>query len=279
MGRSRLVHPRGLTRFSVRNIAVLGLSLFVLAACGGSDPDELLEAADLSDIYAGSSSAFFMDGDREARGTITGKVIYKGRRFPPKVTPLSAMKPDCRSVLTGDLMSEDFLVNDNGALKNALVWIQEGIAGTWPAPSEPIVLDQKGCRYIPHVAVIQVGQGFIIKNSDNFLHNVKTASANETMNTPMSRPSQLAVKRWRKTEIGIEFKCDVHSWMQGWVSVVSHPFWILTGDDGSFKLSVPPGTYKVGVWHESCQRRGEGTLTVKVKTGEINTLDITMELK
>jgi len=287
MGRSRLVHHGRLTvrpegTGLPKSIAVAGLAFLaclLLAGCGDSGSDDLLRAEKLDDVYAGSTSSRYGIEDREARGTFTGKILYEGRRFEPRaLVSYAALSNDCKTVRDGDVMSEDFIVNDNGTLQNALVWIKQGVTGRWEAPDGPLVLDQVGCRYIPHVAVLQAGQPLVIKSSDDFLHNVRVQGRNETLNKPMPGAGTLPAKKWTKTEVGIEFACDVHSWMQAWVSVVPHPFWSLSGEDGRFRISLPPGKYQVEVWHESCSVKGEESVfDIEVKAGETTERDVTME--
>jgi hypothetical protein len=132
------------------------------------------------------------------------------------------------------------------------VYIKEGLTGTYAAPTETVVVDQVGCHYVPHVIGAVTGQPVAFKNSDGLAHNVK---AQPTANRPfnISQPNNMtsAPQRFAAAEIMIPVQCDVHGWMEMYVGVVAHPYFAVSGDDGSFTIgNVPPGTYTLEAWHE-----------------------------
>ena len=184
--------------------------------------------------------------------------------------------PVCQQQHASPALSEDVAVTSNGMLKNVFVYVKEGVKGSFPAPAKPVTLDQAGCWYHPHVFGIQVGQSLEIVNSDATLHNV---NVKPTSNTPFNIAQPVkgmkATKKFAKPEVMVNFKCNVHPWMHAYAGVVEHPFFSVTGEDGSFSISnLPPGTYVVEAWQEKC---GAQTQTVTVGAGETKTADFTFK--
>jgi plastocyanin len=161
-----------------------------------------------------------------------------------------------------------------------VVYVSAGLpAGRqWPVPGEAVKLDQKGCRYIPHVVSMMVGQRLEAANSDAFLHNVHTLPAkNPETNVPQAGIDPGKPLNPVKVAERFRVKCDVHPWMSAWVVAVDHPFHSVTGEDGYFALSrLPPGKYTLTAWHETL---GEQTRQVTVKQGEPVEVEFTFEKK
>ena len=119
----------------------------------------------------------------------------------------------------------------------------------FPVPATAVVLDQKGCRYVPHVLGIQVGQPLELRSSDNTLHNIHAVPQ---QNREFNRALQLAAMKHTHTfstkEVMVPFKCDVHKWMNAYVGVLDHPFYAVTAANGRFELKgLPPGIHDRGV--------------------------------
>jgi len=139
-----------------------------------------------------------------------------------------------------------------------------------PAPAAPVVFDQKGCHYEPHVFGIQAGQPLEILNSDDALHNVHALPKNtQEFNLGMPIKGMKLTKTFTAPEVAVKIKCEVHPWMAAYAGVLDHPFYAVTGEDGSFSLKdLPPGEYVVEAWHE---KYGTQTQTVKVpETSEVS---------
>jgi len=263
----------GRTRFLPRCLIALVLSI---AACGVSE-EELLEAGDMDALYLNAEgSAYGKTG--AGVGVISGRVSFKGAADPRKPLDLTTQDGFCiQANRPAGMLSEDFLVGKDGALGNVIVYVKKGLdTEKWPVPTEPVVLDQIKCQYIPHVAVIQVGQPLIVKSSDNTSHNVHGApGANDEFNKPMSRPGQMAPRQFRKKEIAKRIYCDVHGWMESWVAVLPHPVHALTKADGTFTIeNVPEGKYLLAAWHEEL---GELTMEIVVEPNGTVTQEITFE--
>jgi len=266
MGRSRLVY-RGL------------IPLLLLAACGRDE--KLLVPMDLSVIYegGGGGGSYRMDPAGGAPGRIVGKVRFEGNEIKRKKLDITTADGFCINAHgAAGLMSEWFVLGENGALENVIVYVKEGTTGgKWDPPSEPLVLDQKGCQYIPHVSVLQVGQGLVIASDDDILHNVHMAGPavpGGEFNQSMSNPGKLPPMVFKKPEISQRVYCDVHSWMEAWIAVLPHPFHYVTGADGTFTIeNVPPGKYLLAAWQE---KLGEKTMDVEVKAGETKTVEFVL---
>ena len=193
-----------------------------------------------------------------------GTVLLEGTPPPNKELNVGT----CTSEVKGPVYSDAVLAKD-GKLQNAFVWIKTGLDGYKgpPAPAEPIVMDQKGCMYKPHVIGARVGQKVIFLNSDPVLHNVRSvAESNATFNEMMPTKDMRLEKVFEKTEVPVRAKCDVHPWMSAYVGVVPHPFFAVSNAVGELTLSnVPEGDYEIEAWHEVFGRRTE---KLKVKARE-----------
>jgi plastocyanin len=196
-------------------------------------------------------------------GTITGKVLFTG---DPPVMPVidMASNPNCEKQHKTPQKAETVIVNPNGTLKYAFVWIKDGLPkARWNPPAEAARLDQTGCVYGPHLLGIMEGQQLEILNNDPVNHNVHAESQiNPAWNESQPPRAEHKFKRFNAAEIMFPMTCSVHPWMRSWVAVSPHPFFAVTGDDGSFKLNgVPPGTYTIEAVHERFGRK-EGKLTL-----------------
>lgn len=196
---------------------------------------------------------------------MTGMIVLEGTPPPPEEIRMNA-DPACLKEAT-NTETNYYVVGADGGLGNVFVYVKEGLEGhTFPTPSDSVTLDQKGCRYTPHVFGIQVDQPLVIINSDPTLHNIHaTPASNTEFNTGMPPvPGMTADHTFTTPEIMVPFKCDVHGWMNAHVGVLDHPYFAVTGENGSFDISnLPPGDYVVEAWHEML-----GTQTQNVTVGE-----------
>lgn len=162
------------------------------------------------------------------------------------------------------LYDQSLVVAKSGGLANAVVSINKVKKGKRAKPTT-IKINQKGCEYIPHVQATTLDSTVMIINSDGTLHNVHTFLEGDTMfNLAMPVKGQKSKQDLEDPGL-VEFKCDVHSWMKAYILVFKHPYFAVTGKDGSFEIpDVPPGTYKVTIWHE---KLGKKTKKVTVKDG------------
>ena len=188
--------------------------------------------------------------------TITGTVKFDGKK--PRARPIDMAGADekCAALHGGKrLKPETVVINDNGTLKNVFVWVKTGVEGWgFPLPEGDALLDQKGCWYLPHVQGMRTGQSLSIKTSDPTAHNVHGyAKVNRPFNRSQPAGAANVTIKMRRDEASppMKVKCDIHPWMNAFVAVVDHPYFAVTGEDGSFELpNLPPGTYTIEAWHE-----------------------------
>jgi plastocyanin len=215
----------------------------------------LRDAALLEAAQAGRGAQAAVTG-----GTVSGKITYAGTAPKPRPIRMSS-DPLCMKEGAG-ATSEVLLVGPGNGLQNSFVYVKDGLgAQSFPAPKTPVVIDQKGCRYLPHVVGIQVGQPLEILNSDPTLHNVHAIpKQNKEFNFGQPNKGMKTARVFDKPEIMVPFRCDVHGWMNAYAGVVAHPFFAVSAADGSFTIKgLPPGAYTIEAWHERL-----GTQTMKV---------------
>lgn len=193
-------------------------------------------------------------------GTLTGRIVLDGTPPPSEVIRLDG-DPKCEALAAGaERRTEYIVVGADNAVQNVFVYVKDGLAPSlYPVPSTPVVLDQQGCRYVPRVLGIQVGQPLTIRNSDPLLHNVR---ADPQINQPfdVGTPIQgMEIQRTFSTrEVMVPVKCNVHAWMNAYVGVLEHPFFAVSDESGRFTIPrLPPGTYTIETWHERLGTRSE----------------------
>jgi plastocyanin len=208
-----------------------------------------------------------------AASSISGTVTFDGKT--PTLKPLAMdADPVCAKKHTGPVPNELLVLGSGNTMGNIMVWVSKGLpAGkTFPAPQTPVILDQQGCQYKPHVMGIMVGQPYKILNSDSLPHNVHTLpKVNKPFNRAMPATVKEATTTFDKEEAIFQVKCDVHPWMGGYIAVFSHPFFSVTATDGKFTISgLDPGTYEITAWHE---RLGTQTASITVGANDKKTQD------
>jgi plastocyanin len=196
--------------------------------------------------------------DAATASTVWGRVSFTGKA--PKRMPIDmSANPACeRRHATAAALTEQVVVNANGTLRNTFIRVKAGLPnGRWPVPVEPAKLDQDGCVYTPHVLGIMTGQALEISNSDPINHNVHAeASSNPAWNESQAPRAEKKFKQFEKQEILFPVTCSVHPWMRGYIGVVDHPFFAVTGGEGDFTLKgLPPGSYTVEAVHETYGRK------------------------
>lgn len=228
--------------------AVLTFTAFALAACGGGETPKQ-EANAAAAAPAAPAAAAAAPAATGGAGSIAGKVTFEGAPPAADKVKLSA-DPKCAAMHKEGLERQLIKVTDGG-LADALVYVKSGLSGSYPAPAEPVTLDQKGCDYTPHMLAMQAGQSLKIRNSDDTLHNIHPKpQVNTEFNIGQPRQGMESTKSFDKVEMMIPVGCDVHPWMRAYISVLSHPFFAVTKDDGSYEIKgLPAGEYEVEVLH------------------------------
>ena len=208
----------------------------------------------------------------QGTGTISGHVHYMG---PMPVNPIIRMgaDPRCNKLYVGKRpTSPTFVVGADGAMANVLV----NLDGSFPATAVstmPVVLDQKDCQYVPRVIAARIGQTLEVRNDDPTEHNVHASSmAGNDFNTTQPVKSMPFEFKLKGGEL-LRVRCDNHTWMTAYVGIFEHPYFSVSGSDGTFTIAnVPAGKQTVKAWHEVM---GTQMQMVDVQAGKTTTVDFT----
>jgi plastocyanin len=208
-------------------------------------------------------------------GTITGTVHFT--KTPPKPVEIDmAQDPAC--TLSGVNYSEGTLVN-NGGLANVFVYVKDGLGNkVYAAPTQAVDIDQKGCKYVPHVVGVMVGQAVQFTNSDPTMHNIHmtpTVQGNQAVDISQAPSSGQGgakdERRFSQPELMMPVRCNNHPWMQAFINVAPNPFYAVSDGSGKFAIQgLPPGTYTIVADQENL---GEKTATVTVGAKQTVTQD------
>jgi plastocyanin len=195
--------------------------------------------------------------DPATAASFSGVVSFEGTPPAPQKIDMSA-DSGCK----GQNKSEIVVVND-ARLANVLVYVKDGLEGrSFPASTEKLKILQEGCRYVPHVAAAMVGQPVEFVDKDDTLHNIHPMPKSNAEWNQSEMPNGSFARPFTAPEIMIPIKCNQHPWMKMYLSVLSNPFFAVTGKDGSFALKgLPPGTYTIAAVHE---KYGEQDLKITV---------------
>ncbi|MCE9574594.1 MAG: TonB-dependent receptor [Deltaproteobacteria bacterium] len=210
---------------------------------------------------------------KPATGTVSGTVVFAGTP-PVRKKIVRDSDPVCAKT---EGLSEDIVVGAKGGLQDVLVRVV-GVPGKFPIPQTPVVIAQHDCRYEPRVSAVRAGQQLAIHNGDPTYHNVRGALGAKTifnMSQPQGDPD-ITKDAAPKVGDAIALHCDVHAWMQAWAVTVDNPFFVVTGDDGAFRIAdVPPGKYTLEAWHPTL-----GAMTAKItvpKRGAVKATKLTFK--
>jgi hypothetical protein len=229
---------------------------------GAKDPVQVTIRPDATAAIA--AAAVGADDKPEAgTGTFKGVVTFKGTPPKPKVDVVKGdpkVKPEDRAICAAsDLPSDELLVNEKkeNGVANVFVYLRKAPDGYTPppVPKDPVVFDQKGCRFIPHALTVRCKQTVLIKSDDDLVHNTHTNPVTNTKGfnqaiKPKDRDGVMTV--YDKPErVPVKVNCDFHPWMKAWHLPLDHPFMAVTDADGKFEIKgLPPGKYTFFVWHE-----------------------------
>lgn len=209
-------------------------------------------------------------------GSIKGRFVVDGK--PPQPVPLVVTKD--QFCIDKKPMNESVVVGDDGSLANAVVYVRLARGGKLDvhpdyaaALSKPVVLDNKGCHFVPHVTLVRAGQPLTLKNSDPVGHNTNVGVFNQII--PSGGQSQTKIDQ--AAALPIPVTCNIHPFMKGYVLVQDHPYMAVSADNGTFEIAnIPAGKHEFAFWHESpggiqnlkiagatTDRRGRAELTIE----------------
>ena len=244
-------------------LAALGALALVAAGCKKeSEPAPQAKTEAPAQKTAPAAATATAAAPSGPTGTIEGVVVFQGT--PPKGEPVMAnTDPACTNVPKTD---QSVVVHD-GKLANVLVHVTDpGLKVA--APTQPVVVDQKGCWYQPHVQGAVAGQPLEVRNGDQTLHNVHAYEGMRALFNNAQPPGTPAINRPLPTQQGVvKLKCDVHPWMQAFVVVGNNPYFATTSPIGQFRIAnVPAGHHTLEAWQE---KLGVRTVDVEVKPNQI----------
>ena len=209
--------------------------------------------------------------DPATAATISGIVNFDGP--PPRVHSIDMSNdPGCK----GQTASEQVVVDD-GHLANVLVYVKQGLPeASYDPPKQSLSIKQEGCRYVPHMAAVMVGQPVQFEDKDQTLHNIHPMPKNNPEWNQSQMPhSQALEKSFSQPELMIPVKCNQHPWMHMYLSVIGNPYFAITSNDGKFTLTgLPPGTYTIAAVQE---KYGEKTQTITIGPKEDKNLDFSYQ--
>jgi plastocyanin len=216
--------------------------------------------------------------DPSTTGTIEGTVHFAGK--PPDRLKIDMSQDPACAMAPGENLAEQYVVHDGG-LANVYVYIKSGppiVMGYVGQTLAPVVLDQKGCRYVPHVIAVMVGGTVEFRNSDGTMHNIHTMPSEnpgiDVSQGPRGAPER---KRFDKPETMIPVRCNNHPWMNAFINVSATPFFAVTDSDGRFEIKgLPAGTYTLAAVHE---KMGEQTISIKIASKESAKAEFTYSMK
>ncbi|MEJ2085527.1 MAG: carboxypeptidase regulatory-like domain-containing protein [Acidobacteriota bacterium] len=241
-------------------VAMVITALVAIGCGGGGGGTEAADTSSKAEAAAPAPAA-------ASTGTASIHGVTTYNNGDPDTAIAMDADPVCASLHSDDVHTEQIVVDDAGNIANVFVYVKEGLGGGFSAPAESHLLDQKGCQYFPHVSGMMVGQTLVIRNDDPTLHNVHAMpTANAEFNSGQPFQGMELEHKFDKAEVMVPFKCDVHPWMSSYMAVLDHPFFGVSGGDGSFSIAdLPAGDYVLEAWHETL---GTQTQSVTVADGE-----------
>jgi plastocyanin len=251
-----------------------------LAGCKSNDAGRQTQATDKGTKTEGpTASPKSAPLDPATLGTVSGTIHLSGKAPEPVKIDMS-MDPVC-SITGGDNFAEQYVGHD-GKLANVYVYIKGGpplaMSATTAAPSQ-VVMDQVGCKYVPHVIALMRGGSVEFRNSDGTMHNIHTmpAAGNQTIDISQGPKGTPQIKQFNQPEAMIPVRCNNHPWMNAFINVSSTPFFAVTDADGHFSVGgLPAGTYTLAAVHE---KMGEQTMVVTVEPKGTAKADFSFNVK
>jgi hypothetical protein len=277
-----------------RVLAVLSvIGLIALSGCGESTPapsgggstQAPAKPAETpkKDKKAGAAAAAY--DPVKATGSIKGVASFDGEAPKAKQIDISSSK-DCSALHKEPMLKEDIVVKD-GKVQNVVVYVK-AVDGanpedkwTFTTPTSSKSIDQKGCRYEPHIVTVEIDQPLDITTSDDFPHNIhKLAKDNPEFNESQQKAGMKTTKKFANAEMACEIVCNIHNWMKAYLFVFPHPFYAVTKEDGSFEIKgLPAGEYEVVAWHESDKVAAPVSQKIKVGDGESKEANFSFKAK
>ncbi len=232
--------------------------IVLLAACGRDT------APSLAKKEQESSAKQIVKVDPATAVQVRGTVRFLGKKPARKRISMDSEEA-CEKMHKAPVFDASLITAKDNALVNAFVYIKEGLEGmNFEASKMAVVIDQRGCQFVPRVVGLRSGQTLTVKNSDPVSHSIHPQPKNNREWNQQQAPEAPDLeRRFAYPEVVIPVKCNIHAWMRSYIGVVEHPFFAVTDETGTFEWDgVPPGEYTVAAWHEKA-----GETTQKVTLG------------
>jgi hypothetical protein len=223
--------------------ACTAIFALALAGCGSGDQAE---------TKSGEAVQYF-EVDQATAGSVSGKVAFTGAAPIRRAIDMTGEEEGCRQAHAGAVYAQEVVVNPDGTLANVFVWVSAGLEGkAFRPPEEKVELRQEGCMFLPHVVGLRTNQWLSVSNHDPVTHNVHPMPMNNREWNQGQPPGAPEIeRRFVREDIGFPIRCNVHTWMRAYGCVVAHPYFFVTGEEGTFELKdLPPGSYTISAWHE-----------------------------
>lgn len=185
--------------------------------------------------------------------SLWGTVRFQGRPPEPRLIEMKGDRYCVERQSQAQWRAQELLVGKEGGIANAIVYVKEGPIARATKPSAPVDLAMRDCMFTPRVIALQCGQLLRIRNDDRTLHTVYARpKANAKFIHPLFGPQDPPFEvSFKAPELPIALRCDVQPWMIAYVAVFDHPYFCVTGPEGTFELpDLPEGDYAIEVWHE-----------------------------
>lgn len=202
-------------------------------------------------------------------GMVEGVISVEGNVPPMPLLPME-VDPVCVSQNRGGARGEEIVV-ERGRLANALVYVESAALESYAFEPRPWVpaLGRRRCRTVPHVLAMQAGQTLYVQNGDRATHNYFFQTKVNPLFNKTLAPGGFFEILFKQPEPPFVVKCNQHPWERGYVAVLPHPFFAVTGRNGAFAIEgLPPGEYEVVIWHEKF-KEARAKLSVGVRESKV----------
>ncbi len=201
---------------------------------------------------------------------LVGRITLNGQIPPPRKLTVNKDVEVCGAVDT----VEDIVGSDGGVANVVIevIGVEESGDWQWQEPQAGYVIRQKKCRFLPNMLVIPKGKQISVYNDDPVGHNVNTGGWNQ-----MQPPGPDPIVRPVESKAPIKIGCNIHSWMEGWIYPAQSPFYAVTKADGEYSIkAIPPGKYRVVIWHAFLGRQRE---RITLDAGKVSKLNHVFEAR
>jgi len=227
-------------------------------------------------------------------GVLKGKVVVTGGKPVPRGFNLVTF-PDpvyCGRISNGRgfRLLKEFTVSEDRGVQDVVVLLT-GIEKGKPFPFQSPQIEARDCRFLPFVNVVRDNNKVSIVNMDPVMHDIQAYETSELgprvlFNVPLpmnphhpkeasmdanyhrhmvGEPSVQTIHMTKGRRVFV-MQCGFHAYMESWGLAVDSPYYAATDQSGQFEISdIPPGTYKVLVWHPQARSLIEQEVTIPAK--------------